>query len=631
VARTININAKRDNFTKTDIFCKIDFFHLLMITLTIKTTLTKMPQNTSHCVDVISVDVNFVDYGGRTSLMTAIEYDDIDGCLNILLNNPNLNLLDNNGNTALMLCIKRGNITIANKILSYPNVDVNVVNNLGNTALMMAIKFRNVETSIKILKYPNVDVNMVDNCGKTTLMMAIKHNDNDKIATVILDNPSVDVNVVNDSGNTALIMSVRFAKFSIAIKILNDPNVDVNVVNDSGNTALLLSIKYGIYRFTFNILNDPNIDVNVKDYKGKSALILAIQNDYSLTDGQLVSILLFDPNIDVNVKDDNGRTALMWATRLGNEVFADQILENKFVDIGITDDEGETALTWGTICGKFEIVRAILNNDKMTNDIVNKVDDEGFTPLMWAIHKGQLYANDPDQLNGAVYDDIALEIISHPYNDMNVVNRFEQTALMVALINRRYFILSIILTNSTTNVNAVDGGGRTAMMLGIILRDELGVDAIWKHSPNNINAIDHDGHTALTLSVESSNQIMMSRLAANGADLTQLVPGMRIGDYVMEELPEMFSHDGEHSKILRNNRLFSKKYLNDTDWLKRKELLCCLTHIFNWSLVNQDETERLRTWPADLSEEGKLICRAWFDVAGGYIDNGIGRLILSFY
>jgi ankyrin repeat protein len=580
---------------------------------------------------VNDIDVNVVDYGGKTPLMTTIEYDDSDGCSNILLNkNLNVNVVDNNGNTALMLCIMRGNVKIASKILKCKNVDVNVVNNMGNTALMMAIKCRNVKTGIQILTDPNIIVNVVDKCGKTALMMAIKHNDNNKLATVILDHPTVDVNVVNNSGNTALMLSVRFAKFPIAMKILNNPNVDVNVVNNSGNTALLLSIKYGVYRFAFNILNDPNIDVNVKDCQGRTALIIAIQNDNGLDDGQLVTILLLDPNIDVNVKDNNGRTALMWTTLLRNEVCADQILENIFVDIGITDNDGETALMWAAIYGNVEIVRAILKNDianesKNNRDSVNKVDEVGFTALMWAIHKGQLF----DQPDDAKFDVIAFSLMEHPHCNLNIVGS-QGNALMLSISCRRYLVLCGILTNPTKNVDYVNSGGVTVLMASILVGYELIIDAIWKHSPNNLNAIDEDGQTALSLSIETLNVKMMDCLANKGVELTQLVPGARFGDFVMDELPEMFRPDGKHSQILRHNRLFSKKYLNDTDWLKRKELLCCLTHLFNWSLVNQDETERLRTWPADLSDEGKLICRVWFDVAGGYIDNGIGRIILFF-
>jgi hypothetical protein len=71
--------------------------------------------------------------------------------------------------------------------------------------------------------------------------------------------------------------------------------------------------------------------------------------------------------------------------------------------------------------------------------------------------------------------------------------------------------------------------------------------------------------------------------------------------------------------------------------MNRKELMLCLTRVYQWSLLNQIDDEKYRTLPDDLSTLGRFICKCWFDVAGGdnkiaedKPDNGIARLIMSF-
>ena len=54
--------------------------------------------------------------------------------------------------------------------------------------------------------------------------------------------------------------------------------------------------------------------------------------------------------------------------------------------------------------------------------------------------------------------------------------------------------------------------------------------------------------------------------------------------------------------------------------------------IFSWSVSNQIESDAHRTLPSDsdMSSLGRFICRCWFDIGGGSISNGIGKLIVSF-
>jgi hypothetical protein len=108
-------------------------------------------------------------------------------------------------------------------------------------------------------------------------------------------------------------------------------------------------------------------------------------------------------------------------------------------------------------------------------------------------------------------------------------------------------------------------------------------------------------------------------------------------DYGTENWPCCAGSPSEHNKSIQKRifcRLGSRQQEFEAQqlWVGRRDIIMCISRIYNWSLVNQIETDRLRTWPGpdELSELGRFICHCWFDVAGGEPDNGVGRLIMEF-
>jgi hypothetical protein len=57
----------------------------------------------------------------------------------------------------------------------------------------------------------------------------------------------------------------------------------------------------------------------------------------------------------------------------------------------------------------------------------------------------------------------------------------------------------------------------------------------------------------------------------------------------------------------------------------------CLNYTFNWSVENQIEEQVYRTLPSDLTGVGHFVAHCFFDVGGGKLGNGIGRLIMQYY
>jgi ankyrin repeat protein len=106
-------------------------------------------------------------YNGMTALHLAASQVDVTA-LKILLNrNPDLNLRDSNGNTALVLAA--ADFSEAVPVLLAKGADVNATNVAGATALMFAVTS---QSNIQLLLDHGADINARDNDGWSVLQAA---------------------------------------------------------------------------------------------------------------------------------------------------------------------------------------------------------------------------------------------------------------------------------------------------------------------------------------------------------------------------------------------------------------------------------------------------------------------------
>ena len=137
-------------------------------------------------------DVNIQDQEGKTALMFAVENsgtnsfvlfeakddlletsDENMQCLRILLQaGADVNIVDNNQNTALMYAVKWGNPDCVEMLLT-AETGVNKLNKKGETAVICAAK-ENHEGCMKLLLQSGADVNTKDKRGCTALIYAAK-------------------------------------------------------------------------------------------------------------------------------------------------------------------------------------------------------------------------------------------------------------------------------------------------------------------------------------------------------------------------------------------------------------------------------------------------------------------------
>ena len=166
-----------------------------------------------------------------------------------------LNHISKNGNTALILAIRRKMEEVALKILDYPEkCNLDYIDKYGGTALLWAICKRMKEVALKILNYPKkCNLDYIDQNGNTALIFAIK-NKMKEVALRILDYPNrCKLGHINNR-DTSLTWACKYEMKKVALKILNYPDLcDIHHINNDNLTALQIAFKYNLKIVVNNI------------------------------------------------------------------------------------------------------------------------------------------------------------------------------------------------------------------------------------------------------------------------------------------------------------------------------------------------------------------------------------------
>ena len=241
-----------------------------------------------------------------------------------------VNVLDNQGKTALIRASQDGNVEVVRALLHNPTIDVNLRGNQGKTALMHAAERRNVEVVRSLLDNPTIEVNLIDNNGHFALSYAVKIDYNmdnlNQLDTIkaLLDNQKVDANLMIEGKMTVLLYAVKrntSNEYLQVIKALLDcDKVNVNmkereIINDmnewiENRTPLIYAVIQTYPDGALALVKHPKIDVNIQDRVAKTALIYAI---FTRSPQSVLIALLNHPKINVNIQDNRGKTALIYA------------------------------------------------------------------------------------------------------------------------------------------------------------------------------------------------------------------------------------------------------------------------------------------------------------------------------
>lgn len=148
-----------------------------------------------------------------------------------------------------------------------------------------------------------------------------------------------------------------------------------NVTHYANSTPLMIASSYNHYNIAKALIDNGAL-VNLRAGDGFNALMEAVR-----TDNIEMAKLLINNNSDINIKNKDGKNMIMIACEKGNEEMFNLLIENN-ADINAKSSWGASALIYASEKGNINIMKYLIDNGI---DVNGKADDNGDTPLLWAV------------------------------------------------------------------------------------------------------------------------------------------------------------------------------------------------------------------------------------------------------
>ena len=401
-----------------------------------------------------SSNINSVDSEGNTPLLIAIQKNaDIEKIKYLIALGSNINARNRDGNSALYFAVKENKKEIGVLLLekdanifsaNTQNVSplklalttsknnwlinsntIKATDGSGNTALHYCSEW-NLLDSVEYLVQKGALINARNANGQTPLFSAAKSDDTEIIKALI--SKGADINARDNLGSSPLHNAVRWNSLKAAAELINS-GLDPDRPNIAGKTPLAEAAIEGNYKMAELLLSN-GASPNIYDSQGRTALVDGIKGGQS----SMVTLLL-NYGANPQIQDMNGRTPFHEAVETENLQII-KILSSKSNPVS-RDKEGTTPLSIA-FKKNSEIMNAVLGND------VNLTDSDGNTPIHIAvsaksgskilttlIKKGYPF----DTRNSSGYTPLALAVINNETDAANTL--LENGASPFAEINNR--------------------------------------------------------------------------------------------------------------------------------------------------------------------------------------------------
>lgn len=258
------------------------------------------------------VEVNQLDSDGHTALLLALQKNHLD-IAQLLIDDPNINLTKKCNDIPLLhYAYSTKKIDIFKNLLNLrEKIDPNQLDEDGKPIFFYLINNKKFELVKLLLAHPHINPNLGFD-DSTLLQVCIANNAPVEIVKILLD--KVDPNQLNKKNESALYYAWHYKNFEIAKLLLGRPDLDatlgfkntpfIHFICETGETELLKAL----------LSTHPNFNINVKDKNGVSALFYACQNNHLKT---VETLLLAGNKVNPVFPDDKGYTPLFIACQNG--------------------------------------------------------------------------------------------------------------------------------------------------------------------------------------------------------------------------------------------------------------------------------------------------------------------------
>ena len=360
-------------------------------------------------------NVNAKNEAGDTPIIHALKTDDLDLFSLFLLNNADLSIADSDGNTPLLLAIKKnlGEKYINAIIETKPNFDIK--NTAGETPLSLALTNKNGVLMQKLI-FAGADINVADKTGLTPFWFAMENN-NFKLAETLIAKGANTSTIRN--GVTPVLYALQKNDRSLLERLVGLGS-DINVDGDSGQTPLMYTLKANRIDDYNYLLGQSSINVNAVNRFGYTLLDDAFKSaPVSTIKNLMAKGAKFGP-----AQDRNNITPLMYAIEYDKSELIYELMDKS--SINKENYFGKTALILAIEKGNVNLVRELMNKGAF----VNKTNYLQNCPLGYAVAH-----NKPEIVN----------MLLKKGADVNCRNRYDSTPLIEAAYYNLPIIASILI------------------------------------------------------------------------------------------------------------------------------------------------------------------------------------------
>ena len=305
-----------------------------------------------------------------------------------------------------------------------------------------------------------------------------------------------------------------------------------DVTHYPNSTPLMIASSYGHYDMAKALIDNGAL-VNLRADDGFNALMEAVR-----TGNIEIAKLLIEHNSDINIKNKDGKNMIMIACEKGNEEMFNLLIENN-ADINAKSSWGASALIYASEKGNINIMKYLIDNGI---DVNGKADDNGDTPLLWAVtgenpyEASKLLIENGANVNATNYGGVAPATILAA-----------STPKVVKLLKDNGADLDTKFLDYYPPIAIAAGAGNLEIVKALV---ENGADV--NYYPNDIN------YTAIFHAIDQHNYEVAEYLFKNGVDLNiKMKPDNDYGRSIKESYNVL-----EYAEAIQDKKMIDlvKKY-----------------------------------------------------------------------
>lgn len=353
----------------------------------------------------------------HSACMGDFQLDNTAAIFNILIENgADVNQQDDRGWTPAHYILSKLNISlkytkaetarkeVANSLailteLVKNGANLNIADNQGQTALMMA---QNHPEVLEALKASGLDLSALDDLYSEN---ALEH----KLIQACLDGKVDLVEKYLSEGADPNFPSIksRIGSFDYEGETIHTPLglIASNYIISNRLEMMKVLLSYGANP------NSPN---------DKSALLSAL----AFTNDREIASLLIEHGANVNAKDELNNSALHYTARAGSYEQAENLIKLG-ADVRAVNSDGNTPLHFAAKFGSYEIMHQLIDEGADINALNNDLDTPThllgkFLEELFSRQYGSYFGHFKDEI--AEYTNVVQKIIQSPDFDVNIVN-----------------------------------------------------------------------------------------------------------------------------------------------------------------------------------------------------------------